>query len=135
MKMLLSKIEVGEIYEIENGRKAIFKLQLVEDKTLYLEPDSNNIASYHNSFGASNSYHTPKDLIFGNTYFAVFHHASNRQYIAFNIKLFDNGNSIMFLHNVKKNGERHQLTYGDNTFDWNEYKTDDKHVLFEFTMK
>jgi len=136
MKMLLSKMDIGEIYQIEDGRRVIFKLQLMEQKNALWVTQYSNIPHYQNTFRAIRNFGNPNDLIFGNNYFAVFYNTNDMQYVAFNIQSYNNNNSIMFLHNVKKNDQRHQLIYGNNTgINWGEYKTDDKHVLFELAMK
>ncbi|XP_066926025.1 RING finger protein DG17-like [Clytia hemisphaerica] len=137
MKMLLSKMEIGEIYQIEDGKKVIFKLQLVEQRSNLTVSQYSNIPYYHDYYRARKISGYPNDLIFGNVYFAVFYNTSDSQYVAFNIQSYNNNNSIMFLHNVKKNDQRCQLIYGGyNTgINWGEYKTDDKHVLFELAMK
>ena len=135
MKKLLSKMKIGEIYYIEDGRRLIFKLYLVENRNLLV--GQGNPSSY-NSYKNSRSYGgNPYDWIFGNTYFAVFYYANNSQYVVSNIGSFNNTNSVMYIHNVKKHGQRRQLAYDNyiQDIDWNEYKTDDKFVLFELTMK
>ena len=125
MKMLLSKMEIGKLYYIEDGRRVIFKLQLVEQRNLYVEQCA---PSSYDSYKTSKYYGNPCDWIFGNTYFAVFYQPDNSQYLAFNIESFNDTNSNMFLHSVRKNDQRYLLIYfGRNDYiDWNEYKLEDK---------
>ena len=73
-------------------------------------------------------------LVFGN----------RSMYVAFTDKMlkvvlkeqqFNKGNSQTYVHHVKEEGGRKEISMGGRKFDWNGYKTEDNHALFEIVKK
>ncbi|XP_066911605.1 uncharacterized protein [Clytia hemisphaerica] len=134
MNTILSKMEFGKTYKTDLGKRLFFTFRMIHDVTLYFQLYNNyDLASTRESYRKQNM------LVDGRDQLILVYFDKNRgdQYqVWMNNRDFTKTNSSVFLHNMKKNGDRRQIRYHVlENIAWDDYRNEDKYVLFELMKK
>jgi len=134
MNTILSKMEFGKTYKTDLGKRLFFTFRMIHNVTLYFRLYNNkDLASNREYYRKENMLVDGRDQLFL-TYFDK--NQGDRYKVWMNNPDFTKANSSVFLHNMKKNGDRRQIQYHvDETIAWDDYRNEDKYVLFELMMK
>jgi len=134
MNSILSKMEIGQTYKADLGKRLFFTFRMIHDAGLYFY-----LKTIFDLASNREHYRKQNVLVDGGDRLFLTYYDKNRgdQYqVYMNNSDFTTTNSSVFLHNMKKNGDRRQIRYDTlETIAWDDYRNEDKYVLFELMKK
>eukprot|EP00111_Clytia_hemisphaerica_P014106 TCONS_00041543-protein len=130
MNTILSKMEIGKTYKTDHGKRLFFTFRMIHDVRLTFQLYNNqDLTSNRESCRKQNMLVDGRDQLF-----LAYH---DQYHVYMNNPDFTTTNSSVFLHNMKKNGDRRKIQYYVVTENiaWDNYRNKDKYVIFELMKK